>query len=115
MIEQLHEDNKDNTVRFYKVGLDKLPADFISPSLIHADVYGKSEFVAVGVSACQTDGRQYMYLAPGRIDLENGELVTDLDPILMVYDLKSGTAEPSGVTCFHGKFEGRTEPVSTGF
>ncbi|MGD0919619.1 MAG: hypothetical protein ABSB22_24535 [Thermodesulfobacteriota bacterium] len=35
--------------------------------------------------------------------------MTDLDPIVMVYDLRSGTPASSGVTCFHSDFEGRTE------
>ena len=111
VIKQLHEDFSDNKVKLYKVGWDKIPSSFIGPTLIHPNVLKKSKFVAVGLSACPADGRQYMYLAPGRIDEANGEIVTDLDPIVMVYDLKLGTPAPSGVTCFHSNFEDRTESV----
>jgi hypothetical protein len=108
VIEQLHNDFTNNTVRIYKTDCDKVPATFIQPNLIHPDVFKKSQFVAVGVSACAAEGRQYMYLAAGRIDQEEGRMVTDLDPIVMVYDLQSGTPAPSGVTCFHADFDGRT-------
>jgi hypothetical protein len=113
VIEQLHNDFTDNTVRFYTIDRDKVPSIFIQPNLIHPDVFEKSTFVAVGVSACAGEGRKYMYLAAGRIDKKNGEMVTDLDPVVMAYDLHSGTPAPSGVTCFHGDFEGRTEELDS--
>ena len=109
VIEQLHNDFTNNTVRIYKIDRDKMPTTFIQQNLLHPDVLKKSEFVAVGVSACEEEGRQYMYLAAGRIDKEKGRMVIDLDPIVMVYDLSSGTPASSGVTCFHADFEGRTE------
>ena len=111
VIEQLHNDFTGNKVRFYAIDRDKVPPIFIQPNLIHPDVLKKSKFVAVGVSACAAEGRKYMYLAAGRIDEEDGKMVTDLDPVVMAYDLHSGTAAPSGVTCFHGNFEGRTEEL----
>ncbi len=109
VIEQLHNDFTNNSVRFYSINRDKVPSIFIQPNLIHPDVLKKSKFVAVGVSACAVEGRKYIYLAAGRIDQKSGEIVTDLDPTVMAYDLRTGTAAPSGVTCFHGDFEGRTE------
>jgi len=113
VIEQLHDDFENNGVKIYKVDKDKVPPIFIKPNLIHPNVLKKSDFVAVGVSACQIDCKQYMYLAAGRIDKEKGGMVTDLDPIVMAYDLQSDTPAPSGVTCFHAKFIGRTEELKS--
>lgn len=50
-----------------------------------------------------------MLLAGGRLDSTNGSVVTDIDPIVMVADLETGTPAPSGCIRFHGDFEGRTE------
>lgn len=113
MIEQLHNDFIDDEVRIYIIDQDEVPATFIQPDLIHPDIFKKSQFVAVAVSGSAVEGRQYMYLAAGRIDQEKGTMVTDLDPLVMVYDLRLGTASPSGVTCFHADYEGRTEPLSS--
>jgi hypothetical protein len=113
VIEQLHNDFNDDAVRIYIIGQDEVPANFIQSDLIHPDVFKKSQFVAAAVSGSTVEGRQYIYLAAGRIDEEKGTMVTDLDPLVMVYDLRSGTAAPSGVTCFHADYEGRTEPLSS--
>ena len=114
VVEQIHKDFRDNSVRIYKIDRDKVPKVFIQRNLIHPDVFKKSEFVAVGASACEPEGRQYMYLAAGRIDRENDIIVTDLDPIVMVYDLRFGTAAQSGVTCYHADFQGRTKELRSG-
>jgi hypothetical protein len=113
VVEQVHKDFTDDAVRVYKIERDKVPQVFIQPDLIHPEVFKKSEFVAVGASACEPEGRQYMYLAAGRVDREKGIMVTDLDPIVMVYDLRSGTPSQSGVTCFHADFQGRTEELES--
>jgi hypothetical protein len=113
VIEQLHNDFTNDAVRIYEIDRDNVPKLFIQPNLIHPDIFKKSQFVSVGVSACAGEGRQYMYLAAGRIDQKRGKKDTDLDPIVMVYDLRSGAAAPSGVTCFHADYEGRTEPFKS--
>ena len=111
VIEQINKDIDGDKVRVYEVGRDEVPQSFIRPDLIHRDVISKSKSLAVGLSACPGDSRRYIYLAAERIDQEKGITVTDFDPIVMAYDLESGSAAPSGVTCFHAKYDGRTEVV----
>ncbi|MGA2463772.1 MAG: hypothetical protein ABSH06_05390 [Thermodesulfobacteriota bacterium] len=109
VIEKIQEDLKNEGVKFYRT--DEIPNNFKDKNLIHPDVLLKTTSVAVGMSACHEDRRNYMFLAPIRIDKESGKYVTDIDPIVMVADLDTGTPGMSGVVRLHDDFEGRTEEI----
>jgi hypothetical protein len=107
VIKQIQTDLDNGEVYFYKV--EDIPEIFINKNLINQAIIDKISCLTVAISACEHDGRNYMFLAPCRVDSKNGSIVTDLDPIVMVADLESGTPEPSGCVRFHGDFNGRTE------
>lgn len=107
VIAQIQKDLDCDGVRFYE--LDKVPPVFIDKNLIHRDVLAKCSFVCIAASGCLDEGRNYMFLAGGRVDLTDDSIVTDIDPIVMVADLATGAPASSGCIRFHGDFEGRTE------
>ena len=112
VVAQIRSDVNNNEIRVY--AMDRVPDIFIHKDLIHPDVALKSTCVVAGVSGSNDAGINYMFLAAARIDQVSGSLVTDLDPIVMVSDLSTNTARPSGVTKFHGDFIGRTEFLTSG-
>ncbi|MDT8318303.1 MAG: hypothetical protein RQ824_10005 [bacterium] len=108
VIEQIKEDlDKKDGVCTYE--FNKAPQIFIDKGLIHPDVAAKCTSITIATSGCEAYGRNYMFIAGCRVDSENGSIVTDIDPIVMVADLESWTPAPSGCIKFHGNFEGRTE------
>jgi len=111
VIDQIQQDVKSNSVKLYQC--DEIPQVFIHKDLIHPEMFKKCIGVAVGLSACCGDNRNYMYLAGMRIDKVKGENVTDFDPIVMVSNIKTGSQSPSGVAAFHSDYEGRTEILET--
>jgi hypothetical protein len=109
VIEQIQQDVKGNSVRFYQS--NGVPNVFIQKDLIHPEMFQKCIGVTVALSACCAENRNYMYLAGMRVDNDNGERVTDFDPIVMVSNIETGSQSPSGVVSFHSDYEGRTEIV----
>lgn len=107
VIAQIHADLASNGIRIYS--MNEVPSLFIQKNLIHPDVAQKSTCVIAGMSGSRDSGMNYMFLAAARMDQVSGQLVTDLDPIVMVSDLYTNTARQSGIMKFHGDFEGRTE------
>lgn len=107
VIKQIQDDLETDGVCFYEV--ENVPQVFIDKNLIHPDVLEKCSCVAVAASGCPDEGRNYIFAAGCRVDSVNGSVVVDLDPIVMIADLESGTPAPSGCIRFHGNFEGRTE------
>jgi len=107
VIQQIQKDLQTDGVRFYEV--EKVPDIFIDKNLIHPDVLKKCSCVTVAASGCADEGRNYIFIAGHRVDSVNDTIVTDIDPIVMVADLESGTPAPSGCIQFHSNFEGRTE------
>lgn len=107
VIEQIREDLKNDGVSFYTV--DDVPEVFIDKDLIHPEVLNKCSLVSVAASGCPGEGRNYMFIAGCRVDSDNGNIVTDLDPIIMVADLELGSPAASGIAVLHGDYEGRTE------
>jgi len=109
VVEQLRRDLDSNGVRVHSVA--EIPSFLIDRQLLHPEVLKKSQGAVVALSGCATEGRDYMFLAPIRRDEAKGTTVTDLDPIVMVFNSSTKSAEPSGVALFHSDFEGRTEPL----
>lgn len=107
VIDQIKKDLDSDGVRIYE--FNKVPAIFVDNNLIHPAIIEKCSCITAATSACYDDGRNYMILAASRVDKSNGEIVTDIDPIVMVADLETGSPAPSGCIRFHGHFKGRTE------
>ncbi len=105
--EQIQKDLDSNGVCYYKH--DNIPDIFIGKNLIHPDVIDKSTHVVTAVSGSEAEGRNYMFIVPVRVDKGKIKYETDLDPIIMVADLETGSPTPSGCVIFHRKFPGRTE------
>lgn len=111
VIDQIQQDIKNNGVRFYRY--DEVPEVFIQKDLIHPKMFNKCIGVAVALSACCADNRNYMYLAGIRIDKVKGQNVTDFDPIVLVSNIKNGSQVTSGLVTFHNGYKQRTEIIET--
>jgi hypothetical protein len=107
VIEQIQNDLQNNGVKIYEI--PNVPRIFVDNNLIHPNIVDRCTSVVAALSASPGEGRNYMFLVGTRIDYEKGKTLTDLDPVVMVSELPSGTPAPSGVIRFHGDFEGRTE------
>ncbi len=107
---QIHNDFEGQNLKVCI--FDHVPQKYIDFKLVHPEVAEKSAGLMLTISGSAIDNRDYMVLSPLRIDRDNNYYVTDLDPIVMVYDNEKEQLEPSGVVRFHGNFEGRTEPTS---
>jgi hypothetical protein len=107
VINQIQKDLDYDGVHFYEI--EDIPEIFINKNLINMAILDKCSCITVATSACEEDGRNYMFIAPVRVDSQDIHIVTDIDPIIMVADLTSGTPAPSGCVRFHRDFEGRTE------
>lgn len=105
--EQIQKDFDSDGVCYYKH--DGIPDIFIEKNLIHPDIVEKCSHVVTAISGSIEEGRNYMFIAGVRVDKEDKKYVTDIDPIVMVADLETGSPTPSGCIRFHGKFSGRTE------
>ncbi|MFQ5771987.1 MAG: hypothetical protein ACE5HX_15740, partial [bacterium] len=91
---------------------DHVPKEYIDFGLVHPDVADKSAGLMLTISGSAIDNRDYMVVSALRLDRDNNYYVTDMDPIVMVYDNEKNSPEASGVIRFHGNFEGRTEPTN---
>jgi hypothetical protein len=109
VIQKIHDDfeGKNLKVRIF----NDVPLEYVESGLVHPEVAEKSAGLMLTVSGNNIENRDYMVVSPLRIDHNKDCYVTDLDPIVMVYNNKEGAPEPTGVIRFHGKFEGRTEPI----
>lgn len=108
-IKKVRDDIENDGVKFYT--LNNLPKEFIDNNLLHPDVCSKCDTFTAAVSGSHVENREYMFIAGLRRDNEGDNQVTDIDPIGMVYDLSTESPAPSGITIFHGDFDGRTEEV----
>ena len=106
-IDQIQKDLSSDGVCYYEP--EDIPPEFIDPYLIHPEVMKKCSHIVTAISGSNEDGRKYMFIAPVRVDKEGNKYVTDLDPIIMVSDLETGSPMASGCVRFHGTFSGRTE------
>lgn len=106
VIQQIRSDLAGNGVRIYAI--EEVPPIFIQKDLIHPAVLEKSTCLVAGVSACPAEDREYIFLTAARLDMVRRTYVTDLDPIVMVYNFSTNSPAPSGVVRFHADFEGRT-------
>jgi hypothetical protein len=109
--QKVHDDfeGKNLKVRIFSY----IPQEYIDFGLVHVEVAEKSAGLMVAISGSAAENRDYMVFSPLRIDQSDDYYVTDMDPTVMVYNNEDNKPGSSGVVCFHGKFEGRTEP--TGF
>jgi hypothetical protein len=108
--EKIHDDFKGQNLKIRI--FDDVPQEYIDFKLIHSEVAAKSAGLMLTISGDSVENRDYMVFSPLRIDRNNNYYVTDIDPIVMVYNNENDLPEPSGVVRFHGKFEGRTEPTN---
>jgi hypothetical protein len=106
IVEKIWADFDSNGVNIYRI--DTIPDIFIDNQLLNPHVINKSTYAAVATSGCPQEGLEYMFMTTCRLDVNNGLYVTDLDPIVMAYNLDNKEPMPSGAVRFHGDFEGRT-------
>ena len=107
---QIHEDFEGQNLKVCI--FDHIPQKYIDFKLVHPEVAKKSAGLMLTISGSAIDHRDYMVFAPLRLDRDNNFYVTDMDPIVMVYDNERELPMPSGVVRFHGNFDGRTEPTN---
>jgi hypothetical protein len=107
-MKKLLDDIGRNQIRFYRT--NEFPGGFprLPPGLLK-----KCTSVTVAISACSADQRDYMLIAPNRVDwADKGKgYCYDMDPFIGYFDSDSGEPCRTGVFCYHGKFPGRSEPV----
>ena len=105
---QLHKDVGANNVKVYSVSdyasMPQLPV--LPPALLD-----KCSHVEVAVSGEVPSGRDWMVIAPHRVDEDSGCKVHDVDPILAVLESDTGVPSPSGVVALHQGFPGRTTDI----
>jgi hypothetical protein len=106
VIQRVKNEVKGDNVTVIKFNINDIPIEFMS--LLHPDVKKKSTCAYLAVSGCPEDGLNYAFLGFERVDKND----IDLDPIVMAYDLETGSPAPSGVATYHGKFTERTVPIS---
>lgn len=72
----------------------------------------KCSHVEVACSGDPTSGRDWMLIAPYRVDAANdNKKCYDVDPTLFVLDTDSGSPHPSGVAAYHQGFGDRTSAI----
>ncbi len=107
-MKKLLDDIGRNQIRFYRT--NDFPGGFpgLPPGLLN-----KCTGVTVAVSACSADQRDYMLIAPNRVDwASKGKGYSyDMDPFIGYFDSNSGEPCRTGIFLYHGKFPGRSEPV----
>ena len=108
--EKIHNDFKGQNLKIRV--FDNVPQEYIDFELVPSEVAAKSAGLMLTISGDVVENRDYMVISPLRIDQKDNYNVTDMDPIVMVYDNVNDQPEPSGVIRFHGKFKGRTEPTN---
>jgi len=107
VIEQLRHDLETDGVQIYSI--KEIPPFLVDKNLLHPDVVARSTGAVAALSGCKGNGRDYLFISTMRGDLSGNSVVTDLDPIVFVYDTNKGGPDPSGVALFHSEFGGRTE------
>lgn len=71
----------------------------------------KFTHVEVAVSGDCSTGRDWMLIAPYRLDAaKNNQTCYDLDPTLLVLATDTASPHPSGVAAYHQDFSHRTPP-----
>ena len=111
--EKLWEDVGSNNVKIYDV------QDYQNVAQIPVHPLGltaKWTHVAVATSGEEATGRDWMIVAPYRLDASKAtnEKCYDIDPVLFVLESDTGSPHPSGAVAYHQTFADRTTPV-TGF
>ena len=72
----------------------------------------KCTHVEVACSGDVSAGRDWMLIAPYRVDTDkNNEKCYDIDPTLFVLDTDTGTPHKSGVAAYHQDFTYRTSAI----
>jgi hypothetical protein len=108
--EKLYNDVGVNNVKFYDVqDYERISRIPVHPSSLTS----KWSKVIVAVSGDLTSSRDWMVVAPYRVDesKKTHEKCLDIDPVLFVIDRNSGSTHPSGAVAYHQDFSGRTTEV----
>jgi len=108
--EKLYNDVGVNNVKIY----DVQEYERISQIPVHpSSLTSKWSQVVVAASGDATSGRDWMVVAPYRVDetKKTHEKCIDIDPVLFVFDSNSGSPHPSGSVAYHQDFSGRTTAV----
>ena len=108
--EKLYEDVGVNNVKVYDVAeYGRIAQVPVHPSALSE----KWSQVVVATSGDAPAGRDWMVVAPYRVDSSKGsnEKCIDIDPVLFVFDSNTGTPHPSGAVAYHQDYPGRTTSV----
>jgi hypothetical protein len=107
-MKKLSDDVGRNQIRFYTT--NDFPGGF--PGL-PPDLLRKCTSVRVAISACSAERRDYMLIAPNRLDRadKGSGYCHDMDPFIAYFDSESGKPCRTDIFCYHGRFRGRSEPV----
>lgn len=105
---KLYADVGSNNVKVYDV---KDYSSRVQLSVQPKQLLEKCTQIEVAVSGEAPTGRDWMVIAPYRLDVNSGKKFYDVDPILTVLDADSGIPSTSGVVAFHQDFGGRTTEV----
>jgi hypothetical protein len=106
---KLWADVGSNNVRVYDIHDYQQRASLeVHPSTL----LDKCTHIEVAVSGDDSTGRDWMLIAPYRVDADkSNQKCYDVDPTLLVLDTDSGTPHPSGVAAYHQDFFQRTSPI----
>jgi hypothetical protein len=106
---KLWADIGSNNVKVYDVQEyhQKASIEVHPPALL-----AKCTHVEVAVSGDASTGKDWMLIAPYRVDAnKNNEKCYDIDPTLLVLDSDTGAAHESGVAAYHQDFAHRTSTI----
>lgn len=119
IVEQIRYDFDGNMVKIYNI--DEVPDVFVNYGILHPEVAKKSQSFVTAVSGSNSDSKDYLLMSALRLDHSGQQYVTDMDPLILVYQSEYQSAGVTGIIQFHGDFEGRTQqagysiqiPIST--
>lgn len=106
---KLRADVGSNNVKVYDIQdyQQKVTTEIHPPTLLD-----KCTHVEVAVSGDASSGRDWMLIAPYRVDSnKKNEKCYDIDPTLFVLDTDTGVPHESGVAAYHQSFDYRTSPI----
>lgn len=106
---KLWADVGSNNVKVYDIHDYQQKASIeVHPSAL----LNKCTHVEVAVSGDCSTGRDWMLIAPYRVDADqHNQKCYDVDPTLLVLDTDTGSPHPSGVAAYHQDFSLRTSQI----
>lgn len=111
VVEFIRNEFDSNGVQLYQV--DDIPSQLIGSGLLAQGAIDKTVSAFVALSGCADPEMDYILMGLVRkdADKQSGNLVTDIDPIMLAYDHSLGAPNTGSIQVFHGNFDDRTQTL----